>query len=115
MKSDYNSSPADIVCCIGPAISKCCYEIDESCYKHFADIPELDLEKIMTPKENGKYMADLLEANRQILLQSGIKAENITVSDVCTKCNSNLLWSHRATNGHRGTMSAFMCINESNK
>jgi len=60
-------------------------------------------------------MADLLEANRQILLQSGIKAENITVSDVCTKCNSNLLWSHRATNGHRGTMSAFMCINESNK
>ena len=115
MKNDYNSSPADIVCCIGPAISKCCYEIDEDCFKHFADIPELDLEKIMTPKENGKYMADLLEANRQILLHSGIKSENITVSDVCTKCNSNLLWSHRATNGHRGTMSAFMCINENNK
>ena len=63
-------------------------------------------------KGNGKYMVDLLETNRQILTASGVKNENITVSDVCTNCNSDLLWSHRATKGHRGTMSAFMCIKE---
>ena len=55
-------------------------------------------------------MIDLLETNRQILVHAGVKNENITVSDVCTNCNSELLWSHRATKGHRGTMSAFMCI-----
>ena len=70
----------------------------------------LDLDKIMTTKSNGKYMADLLETNKQILMLSGVPENNITISDVCTRCNSDLLWSHRATNGKRGTMCAFMCI-----
>ena len=41
-----------------------------------------------------------------------VQGEHITVSDVCTNCNSELLWSHRATKGHRGTMCAFMCLIE---
>ena len=45
-------------------------------------------------------------------MKAGVKEENITLSDLCTKCNSDLLWSHRATNGHRGTMCAFMCIDK---
>ena len=111
MVNDYNCNTTDIICCVGPAISKCCYEIDKSCYDEFVKA-QLDIEKIMTTKPNGKYMANLLEANKQILISSGIPNENIIISDVCTKCNSELLWSHRATNGHRGTMCAFMCINE---
>jgi copper oxidase (laccase) domain-containing protein len=55
-------------------------------------------------------MLDLLEANRQILAAAGVPQKNITLSDLCTCCNSDLLWSHRATKGHRGTMSAFMCV-----
>ena len=55
-------------------------------------------------------MLDLLETNRQILVKAGVKAENITLSDLCTRCNSDLLWSHRATNGQRGTMCAVMCL-----
>lgn len=111
MVNDYNCNTTDIICCVGPAISKCCYEIDKSCYDEFVKA-QLDIEKIMTTKPNGKYMANLLEANKQILISSGVPNENIIISDVCTKCNSELLWSHRATNGHRGTMCAFMCIKE---
>ena len=110
MVNDYGSSTADIICCVGPAISKCCYEIDKSCYDEFVKAGNLDIKRIMTDKGNGKYMADLLETNKQILLSSGIPEKNIIISDVCTKCNNELLWSHRATNGHRGTMCAFMCI-----
>ncbi|MEE1153716.1 MAG: peptidoglycan editing factor PgeF [Acutalibacteraceae bacterium] len=110
MITDYNSDTKDIYCFIGPAISKCCYEIDQSCYDNFASVEGLDLDKIMTTKSNGKYMADLLETNKQILMLSGVPENNITISDVCTRCNSDLLWSHRATNGKRGTMCAFMCI-----
>lgn len=110
MINDYNSNPCNIICCVGPAIGQCCYEIDQSCYDEFAKLEELDLDKIMISKGNGKYMANLLETNKQILMLSGVPEENITISDVCTKCNSELLWSHRATNGKRGTMCAFMCI-----
>lgn len=106
----YGTNPADIVSAIGPAISVCCYEVDKPCADNFLSLDGLDSGKFVFPKENGKYMIDLLETNRQILVSAGVKSENITISDICTNCNSELLWSHRATNGHRGTMSAFMCI-----
>ena len=110
MTEIYGTNPADIVSAIGPAISVCCYEVDKPCADNFLSLDGLDSGKFVFPKENGKYMIDLLETNRQILVSAGVKSENITISDICTNCNSELLWSHRATNGHRGTMSAFMCI-----
>lgn len=110
MTEFYGTNPADIVAAIGPAISVCCYEVDKPCADKFYALSDLDSSRFVFPKENGKYMIDLLETNRQILVAAGVKNENITVSDVCTNCNSELLWSHRATKGKRGTMSAFMCI-----
>ncbi len=109
MTENFGTDPADLVCAIGPAISVCCYEVDKSCADHFSALG-LDDSKFVFPKEDGKFMVDLLEANRQILLSAGVKEENITLSDLCTRCNSDLLWSHRATQGKRGTMSAFMTL-----
>lgn len=109
MVENYGTDPKDVVCAIGPAISLCCYEVDKACADNFYALG-LDDSKFVFPKEDGKFMIDLLETNRQILMSCGVKEENITVSDLCTKCNSDLLWSHRATNGKRGTMSAFMTL-----
>ena len=106
----YSTNPADIIAAIGPAISVCCYEVDKPCADNFYALADLDSSRFVFPKENGKYMIDLLETNRQILIAAGVKNENITISDICTNCNSELLWSHRATKGKRGTMSALMCI-----
>lgn len=108
----YGTNPADITAAVGPAISVCCYEVDKPCVDKFYALEDLDKDKFIFPKDGGKYMLDLLECNRQILVSAGVKPENITVSDVCTNCNSELLWSHRATKGHRGTMCAFMCLIE---
>lgn len=115
MSCHYGSKPENIVVCIGPSISKCCYEVDKDCADNFyslANTGNYDIDKFIFPKENNKFMIDLLETNKQIVMNNGIKEENIVKSDLCTKCNSDLLWSHRATNGHRGTMCAFMCINK---
>ena len=110
MTALYGTNPSNVVVAIGPAISKCCYEVDRDCAENFYDLKDLDNSKFIFPKNDGKYMIDLLETNRQIVMKAGVKEENIVLSDLCTKCNSDLLWSHRATNGHRGTMCAFMCI-----
>ena len=110
MTALYGTNPSNVVVAIGPAISKCCYEVDKDCAENFYNLKDLDNSKFIFPKEDGKYMIDLLETNRQIVMRAGVKEENIVLSDLCTKCNSDLLWSHRATNGHRGTMCAFMCI-----
>lgn len=110
MRENYGTEPDNVLAAVGPAISKCCYEVDESCCSHFKAMTELETEKFIFPKEDGKYMLDLLEANRQILISAKVPEENITLSDVCTRCNSGLLWSHRATGGRRGGMAAFMCL-----
>lgn len=106
----YGTNPANITAAIGPAISVCCYEVDKPCAEKFMELTDLQTEKFVFPKADGKYMIDLLETNRQILIKAGVKQENITLSDLCTNCSSELLWSHRATKGHRGTMSAFMAL-----
>ena len=112
MTALYGSDPRNIRAAVGPAISVCCYEVDEPCARHFRALTDLDTEKFLFLKEGGKFMLDLLETNRQILTAAGVPDENITVSDLCTNCNSDLLWSHRATQGRRGTMSAFLSIND---
>jgi len=110
MASEFGTNPADLVCAIGPAISKCCYEVDKACADEFYRLEGLDNTSFIFPKENNKYMIDLLEANRQVLISAGVKPENITLSDLCTQCNSELLWSHRATKGERGTMCAMLTV-----
>ena len=108
MTALYGTDPKNIMAAVGPAISVCCYEVDEPCAAQFLALRDLDSDKFVFPKGNGKFMVDLLETNRQILVKAGVPAENIAVSDVCTNCHSDLLWSHRATKRHRGTMSAFL-------
>lgn len=108
MVEEYGSNPKDIIAGIGPSIGKCCYEVDVPVITEFSKIPFLNKEKIITPKGEGKYMLDLVEANRQILINSGIKPENIDVSDICTCCNADMLHSHRATGGKRGNLAAII-------
>ncbi len=110
MTREFGTNPKDIVAAIGPAINKCCYEVDYPCAQKFLNLSGLNTEKFVFEKGGGKYAVDLIEANRQILIQAGILPENITLSDLCTCCNSELLWSHRATKGERGTMCAMMCL-----
>ena len=101
MTTLYGTNPKDVVVAIGPAISKCCYEVDKDCAENFYNLKDLDNSKFIFPKNDGKYMIDLLETNRQIVMKAGVKKDNIVLSDLCTKCNSDLLWCHRATNGRR--------------
>ena len=109
MGEEFGTNPRNIIATIGPAINKCCYEVDEPVAEKFREL-NLDSDKFIFPKSSGKYMIDLIETNRQILVSLGIPNENIVLSDVCTRCNHDLIWSHRATGGKRGGMCAVLQI-----
>lgn len=104
MVTEFGCNPSDIIACIGPCIQKCCYEVDTPVLEEFEKLTYLDLSKIFTDKGGGKYWLDMVEANKQILINAGIKKENMDISDLCTNCNSDSLHSHRATKGQRGTI-----------
>ncbi len=105
----YGCKVKDIVCGIGPSIGKCCYEIDEKVYNQFIEIKEIDINKATTKCENNKYLLDLCEVNKQLLIKKGLEEHNIQVSDICTKCNNDLLFSHRATQKH-GEMASMISL-----
>ncbi len=110
MTQEFSTDPKDLICAIGPVISKCCYEVSADCAAEFSNLFGKESPVITLGNKDGKFMVDLALANKLILMQAGVKEENIILSDLCTQCSSDLLWSHRATNGKRGTMAAFMCI-----
>jgi YfiH family protein len=85
----FGSRPADLVAGIGPAIGPCCYTVGRDVVDAFADRPDLVSE--------GKL--DLWEANRQALLEAGVRRENIELSGICTRCESDRFFSHRANGG----------------
>ena len=108
MVNEFNCDPTNIIVGIGPNICKDCYEVDTPVFNEFEKIDFLKLDDIVTDKGNGKYQLDLREANRQILIHSGILPQNIDVTDICTCCNSDEMHSHRATGGKRGNLAAII-------
>ena len=108
MQAEYDSDPGDILAAVLPCIGPCCYEVDEPVYTAFSKAG-LDDGRILIPAgRRGKYMLDLPEANRRILLAAGIAEAHLTVTDVCTCCNADTLHSHRATGGMRGNLAAMI-------
>lgn len=108
MTTEFGCRPEDIIVGIGPCIGKCCYEVDDPVYNEFKKAGFTELESFFFKKSNGKYMLDIAEANRRILIESGIDPENMDVSDICTCCNHFDLHSHRATGGKRGNLAAII-------
>ncbi len=111
MIKEYNSNPENIIAFIGPSICKECYEVGKELYDEFKNNYTKDeLECLFYKKENGKYLLDLWKANQFNLLNVGIKKDNIETTDICTCCNPELLFSHRASNGERGNLAAFLML-----
>ncbi len=108
MQSEFGCNPKDIIAGIGPCIGNCCYEVDEPVFSEFSKIDFINTQDIFVSKPNGKYMLNLVEANRLILINSGILPQNIDCSDICTCCNCDDLHSHRATAGKRGNLAAII-------
>lgn len=111
MTETYGSKPSDILAAIGPSICQSCYEVSGDVIRKFQKVfDRAVLSSLYYRKENGRYQLDLWEANRQVLLEAGIKEEHMAVTNLCTRCNPDILFSHRATGGRRGNLSAFLAL-----
>ena len=84
-----------------------CYEVDMPVYNEFENLP-ISLDGVLVPSSPEHFMLDLRLANKRILQSSGVREENIEISDICTCCNSAELHSHRATGGKRGILAAII-------
>ncbi len=103
MKEQFNAKPENIIAAIGPSIGQCCFETGKEVACEF----DADL---VVDCENGKFMVDLWKANEKILLKYGLKRENIDILEMCTICNSDMLYSYRVNKEATGRMGAFISL-----
>lgn len=113
MEEQYGADPKDILAAVGPSICKDCYEVSEDVILEFQkNFKERYWKDLFYRKENGKYQLDLWKANEIIFKESGILPEHIAVTNVCTHCNSEILYSHRTSGDRRGNLAAFLALKE---
>lgn len=111
MREEYGTDPAQVVVAIGPSICQDCYEVSEDVIEKFRE----NFDKALWPelfyeKADGKYQLNLWRANQAVLAEAGVPRENIAVTNLCTHCNPDILFSHRSTGTARGNLSAFLAL-----
>lgn len=111
MEENYGSDPKDIIAAIGPSICQDCYEVSEDVIEEFrGNFRKEILPELFYRKEDGKYQLNLWKANEEVLAEAGVGKERIIVTNVCTHCNPDLLFSHRTMGMKRGNLSAFLAL-----
>ena len=111
MRREYGTDPSQVLVAIGPSICQNCYEVSEDVIDEFRRaFPKEQWPVLFYQKENGKYQLDLWKANEQILSDAGVCPDKLSVTNLCTCCNPDLLFSHRASKGKRGNLGAFLML-----
>ena len=110
MQREFHTRPEDVLAAVGPSICQDCYEVSEDVADAFYKEFQGHEREILLEKGNGKYQLDLWKTNEIILREAGVIPEHLAVTNICTCCNSRLLFSHRASHGKRGNLGAFMQI-----
>ena len=111
MHDNFGSDPADILAAVGPSVCQDCYEVSADVIDRFKEVFDRSVwDELFYGKPDGKYQLDLWKANEKIFLEAGIRKEHIAVTNVCTHCNSGILYSHRAMGDKRGNLCAFLAL-----
>jgi len=130
MQMHFRSNPADLLAAIGPSIGGCCYEVGTEVatqfVSQFAEAPEwfdefrtgdepnpIQWLNMMPPGHQPpprNVLLDLRKANRAQLLSAGLLAPNIFVSDLCTACRPDLLFSYRKEGAASGRLMSVIGI-----
>ena len=113
MREAFGTRPQDVQAAIGPSICQDCYQVSQDVGEAFARefASHLD-DRLLRPDGEGKYRLNLWRANELVLLEAGVLPEHLAFPSVCTCCNPDYLFSHRASQGKRGNLGAFLGIRE---
>jgi purine-nucleoside/S-methyl-5'-thioadenosine phosphorylase / adenosine deaminase len=124
MQMEFGSEPKDLLAAIGPTIGGCCYEVGTEVAADFSakfsnaseffdelrtgDEPNpLQWLNMMPPGHQPppkKVLLDLKKANRTQLVEAGLPEKNIFVSELCTSCDVDRLFSYRKEGAMSGRL-----------
>ncbi|MFW6011178.1 MAG: polyphenol oxidase family protein [Desulfosalsimonas sp.] len=92
MRKNFYTDPSDLVAGIGPSLGPCCAEF----FNYKKEIPEP-----FWIYKDARDRFDFWQASVDQLRATGVKKENIELSNICTMCNTHLFFSYRAGAGSK--------------
>lgn len=112
MEKAYGTKPKDVFVAIGPSICQDCYEVSRDVADAFREefSEQATDERLVYQKNEEKFQLNLWYANECVFRDVGVPREHIEVTDICTCCNPDILFSHRASKGMRGNLGAFLML-----
>ena len=134
MRMEFGTRPRDVVAAFGPAIGRCCYDVGPDVAQAFAaqfraaaDWFDGPFEQLAHGEEPlwlpwltmmppghvpppPRVQLDLRAANRWQLADAGVPESKIAVSDLCTACRTDLLFSYRREGVKTGRMMAVIGV-----
>jgi YfiH family protein len=134
MHMNFGTQPRDVVAALGPAIGGCCYEVGPEVAQAFASQFPTAADWFDGPFEQLAYgeeplwlpwltmmppghvpppprvQLDVRASNRWQLIDAGVPEKQISVSDLCTGCRTDLLFSYRREGAKTGRMMAVIGV-----
>jgi hypothetical protein len=122
MRDAFGTSPAELIAGIGPSIGPCCYEVGEEVIAAVdAALPDHADEVLVEPDmasagsfrasvNEGRRHFDLWRANELMLMQTGLREEQIDIARLCTSCRTDMFYSHRAEKGITGRFGGIIML-----
>lgn len=104
LKDEFKSNISDFICYMGPSVTQKNYEVGEEVASRF--------DSGLVKKDNNKFYLDLAGANFQMLIEAGVKSNNIQVSGLCTFEYDNLLHSYRRDGSRSGRALGVIAMRE---
>ncbi len=103
MKTNYHCQAKNILAAVGPSIGADIYEVGEEVVEA-ARMSIPNAEQTLQKNTSGKFHFNLWEANRQLLLESGLKKGNIEILGECSFGNPQKYYSARRDGIETGRM-----------
>lgn len=106
----FGTAPANLLAAVGPSIGPEAYEVGQDVIDAFITTAAAAAQRRAwwTPRTGrpGKYLVDLWTATQDQLEASGVPAERVHLSRLCTATHADVFHSHRAHGSAAGRMVA---------
>ncbi len=123
MAAAFGTRTDDVHVVLGPAIGLCCYDVGEDVVDAWRQVAGADADealatggpspvKTLRVPDPLRHRFSLTAANALLLNRAGVRAANMEVSGICTKCDGDHWFSHRGQGAQTGRFGAMISIHE---
>jgi YfiH family protein len=101
MADRFGTRAGNLIVAVGPSIGPCCYQVGEELLAAFGAEGRRWFYRL-----SGGWMLNLWSANRDQLVDAGVKSENVHVAELCTAMHPELFDSYRRDGATAGRIAA---------